>query len=157
MRNERYLTQHDAASLSRLAEQLLRTREFSFNAAEKLIELISTSILLPQGADDSDYVTLNSRVDYRTIGSREVRSLTIVCPQNADAALAQVSILAPLALALIGRPRHSIVEVELPFRKLEFIEIVGINNTGHEADATAPVLTAELAVDGEHDRPAPSL
>lgn len=130
MNIERYLTKHDAAVLSRLAEQQLRVRDVRFNAAERLIDLISSSILLPENAERKDCVTLYSRADYRKVGSDERRSLVIVCPQDANEALARVSILAPLALALIGRRRHSIVEVALPFDKVEFVEIMEVDEAG---------------------------
>lgn len=128
MKIERYLTQDDAAKLSRLAEQLLRVREVRFNAAESLIELISTSILLPENVQRPDCVSLYSRVKYRHVDSDDVRSIEIVCPHDASDTLARVSILAPLAMALIGRPKNSIVEVHLPFNKVQFIEILDVHD-----------------------------
>lgn len=50
MKIERYLSQEDAATLSRLAEHLLRMGEVNFNFAEQLIELIVDAVRTPQRA-----------------------------------------------------------------------------------------------------------
>ena len=39
MKNERYLTQNDAATLSRIAEHLLRMGEVEVNAGEQLLDI----------------------------------------------------------------------------------------------------------------------
>lgn len=132
MKIERYLTQHDAAMLSKLAEQLLRIRDVDFNLAEKLIDLIATSILLPENAQRKDCVSLYSRVRYRQVGSKDVQSIVIVCPHDSNETLVRVSILAPLAMALVGRPQGSIVEVELPFGRAQLVEILEVQDLSSE-------------------------
>jgi regulator of nucleoside diphosphate kinase len=131
MKIERYLSQHDAATLSRLAENLLRLRDVKFNHAERIIELITTSILLPENSRRDDYVALYSTVVYRAIGTSQLNSIVIVCPQDASEALAKISLLAPLAMALLGRVVGSVVAVTLPFNQVQYIEIVGVQ-TGHD-------------------------
>ncbi|RZI42700.1 transcriptional regulator [Herbaspirillum sp. HC18] len=130
MKIERFLSQEDAAVLSRLAENLLRMREVSINFAEQLIELISSSILLPQNAQRHDYVSLRSEVTFREVGSTRSETVFLVCPQDAHEGLARVSILAPLALALIGRPLGSVTEVVLPFNRVKYVEITGVRQPG---------------------------
>jgi regulator of nucleoside diphosphate kinase len=126
MKFDRFLTQEDASTLSRLAEQLLRVREVRINFAEKLIELIATSILLPENAPRPDCVCLHSKVTYRVIGTDEHRVVHVVCPIDANDMLAQVSVLAPLALALLGRSVGSIVEIPMPFSQVQYVEIVEV-------------------------------
>jgi regulator of nucleoside diphosphate kinase len=126
MKIERYLSQHDASTLSRLAENLLRLREVRFNHAERLIELITTSILLPENSRRDDYVSLYSTVVYRAVGTSQLNSVVIVCPQDASDVLAKISLLAPLAMALLGRVVGSIVAVTLPFNQVQYIEIVEV-------------------------------
>ncbi len=126
MKFERYLTQRDAAILGRLAEQLLRIRDLKFNTGEKLVELITSSILLPINVQKKDCVTLFSEVTYSRIAADEQHSVMVVCPQDANHALARVSVLAPIGMALIGRKVHSVVEVRLPFGHVEFIKILGV-------------------------------
>lgn len=112
MRMKRYLSQNDAAVLSRLAEHLLRTGHTHICAGQRLAELIANSILVPESESQPDFVALNSTVAYREVGSDLVQFVAIVCPRSADPGLASVSILTPLALALIGRPVGSITEVD---------------------------------------------
>lgn len=126
MKIVRFLSQEDAATLSRIAENLLRVRDVHFNCAEKLIELIATSILQPEGCVRSDYVTLNSAVTYRAIGTRQMESIILVSPQDANETLARVSVLSPSAISLIGRVIGSIVEMPAPFNQVQFVEIVDI-------------------------------
>ncbi|HYD59835.1 MAG TPA: GreA/GreB family elongation factor [Noviherbaspirillum sp.] len=126
MKNERFLSQEDAATLSRLAEHLLRLRDVNMNSAERLIDLIGTAILLPENVRRDDCVALYSTVTYREIGAEQRQSVVIVCPQDTQEALARVSILAPLAMSLLGRPAGSIVEVALPFDQVKFVEIVDV-------------------------------
>lgn len=128
MKIERYLTQDDAAVLSRLAERLMRMRDVKFNAGEQLIELISTSVLLPENVKKKDCVSLYSEVTYCKMDADDQHTLTIVCPQDANQELARVSILAPLAMALLGRKVLSIVEVELPFSQVMFVKILSVRH-----------------------------
>jgi len=128
MKIERFLSQHDASTLSRLAETLLRLRDVKFNHAERLIDLITTSILLPENDYRDDYVSLYSTVVYRAVGTSELKSIVIVCPQDASDTLANVSLLAPLAMALLGRTVGSIVAVTLPFNHMQYVEIVEVRS-----------------------------
>ncbi|HJV80274.1 GreA/GreB family elongation factor [Noviherbaspirillum sp.] len=126
MNNQRFLSQDDASTLSTLAEHMLRTQDARMNFAEDLVELVSTSILLPENARRNDCVALYTAVTYRVVGSGELHSIHIVSPHDHNAALARISILAPLAMSLVGRPVGSIVEVSLPFDKQQRVEIVAI-------------------------------
>jgi regulator of nucleoside diphosphate kinase len=128
MKIERYLTQDDATVLSKLAERLLRMRDVKFNTGEQLIELISTAMLLPENVKKKDCVSLYSEVTYCKMDADDQHTLTIVCPQDANQTLARVSILAPLAMALLGRKVRSIVEVELPFSQVMFVKILDVRH-----------------------------
>lgn len=126
MLNERFLSQKDACLLSRLAEAMLRLRDVKFNFADRLVELLSGAILLPETSTRDDYVRLNTVVTYRAVGSASHECLLIVCPQDADDALARVSILSPQAMAMLGRLVGSIVEISLPFGRVQYVEIVDV-------------------------------
>lgn len=126
MKNERYLTQNDAATLSRIAEHLLRMGEIEINAGEQLLDIISTSIILPVDVQRKGYVTLYSTVTYAPVDSDEERKLTIVCPQDANPQLALISALTPIGLALIGRKALTTVEVALPSKRIEKLKILDV-------------------------------
>ncbi len=113
MQLERYLTQHDAAILSRLAETLLRELDVKLNKGEHLLQILTSAILLPENVQKDDCVSLYSEVLYQRLDTNEQHGVTIVCPYEATPALARISALAPLALALIGMRVGSVATVEL--------------------------------------------
>ncbi len=137
MHNVRYLAQEDAAILSRLAEKLLRLREVRYNPAEELLALLATAILVPQNDTRRDFVCLNSSVTYRVVGEEGLRQLGIVCPSDVNAAVACVSVLAPLPLALLGRQVGSVVELAPAGEGRRLIEIVGVDPSGLESGQQA--------------------
>lgn len=128
MKEERYLTQRDAAILSDLAEELLRVRDTGYNAADALVNLLSSAILLPENEPAPNVVQLYSEVLYRRIGSEDLRSVMLVRPGDTNGELARASVLAPLALALLGRRKGDIVDIRLPFNAVQFVEIVGVGS-----------------------------
>lgn len=130
MKVERFLSQHDAATLSRLAENLLRLPHARYFYAEKLIEILRTAILLPEQCGKTDYACLNSTVMVRPVGTDEVRALLLACPHDANDSLAAATVLTPMAMALLGRVAGSIVDVVQPYNRVQFIQIVGIVPAG---------------------------
>lgn len=128
MKNQRILKQNDAAILSRLAEQLLRLSEVEFNVGEELLDMISTAKILAVGTERKDCVALYSTVTYSPANIADRRTLTIVCPHEANPQLAHVSVLSPIGLALIGRKSLHIVDVALPSKRMERIKILELSN-----------------------------
>ncbi len=59
-------------------------------------------------------VTMNSKVRVRDIRSDERETYTLVYPQEADINEGRLSILAPLATALLGTKARDVVEVKTP-------------------------------------------
>lgn len=134
MKNQRILKQTDAAILSRLAEQLLRFDEVEFNVGEELLDTISTSKILAAGTERKDYAALYSTVTYSPANIDDRRSVTIVCPHEANPQLAHVSVLSPIGLALIGRKSLQTIEVALPANRMEKIKILALSNQINNAD-----------------------
>jgi regulator of nucleoside diphosphate kinase len=137
MKFERYLTQHDAAILGRLAEQLLRVRDLKLNAGEQLTELISSAILLPADVSKKNCIRLFSEVHCSKLGSGETFTVTIVSPEDANQSMAWISVLSPIGMALIGRKVNSTIEVQLPFCQTEFVKVLGVG-----VQASTPLATA---------------
>ncbi len=126
MKNQRILKQNDAVILSRLAEQLLRLGEVEFNVGEELLDMISSAKILAAGTERKDCVALYSTVTYSPTNIEDRRSLTIVCPHEANPQLVQISVLSPIGLALIGKKSLHIVDVALPFNRMEAIKILEV-------------------------------
>jgi len=73
-----------------------------------------------------DVVTMNSRVLFEDESTGERRAVTIVFPQQADASLGSISVLAPIGTALLGYRSGDVVESKVPsgVRRLKVKEIV---------------------------------
>ncbi|RJG02443.1 GreA/GreB family elongation factor [Noviherbaspirillum sedimenti] len=131
MEIKRYLTQHDAAILCKLAESLLRLGEVDFNAGEMLLEILATSIILPEQVQKKDHVALFSEVTYCSINPDTMDSIVLVSPQDANQDLARVSVASPIGLALIGHRVKSIVKVTSPFCPAHPIKIIDVRSLMH--------------------------
>jgi regulator of nucleoside diphosphate kinase len=73
-----------------------------------------------------DVVTMRSRVKLKDLDTNEENIYSIVFPSEANFDEGKISILAPLATALLGYKRGDIVEVEAPsrLRRLQISEIL---------------------------------
>ncbi len=126
MRVERYLSQRDAAILCRLAEQLLRVHDVNLYCAERLVEVISSSVLLPGHAERADCAALMSEVTYRHVGHSDIHCVVLACPGETKDEPGHLSVLTPLAMALLGRSAGSIVEVARGAGQVEYVEILAL-------------------------------
>jgi transcription elongation GreA/GreB family factor len=126
MTEPRYLQQHDAAVLSRLAAAWLGAGGERACAGAHLADILATAILLPESDRTAQYAALYSHVSCRKLGSGEREGVFIACPQDANLALAQVSLLTPLALAVLGRACGSVVAIGNPAGGGDAFEILAI-------------------------------
>lgn len=122
----RYLQQHDAAVLSRLAAAWMGAGGERARAGARLAEVLATAILLPESDEPARYAALYSHVSCRNRGSGRREDVFIACPQDANLALAQVSLLTPLALAVLGRARGDVVAIADPAGGERQFEILAI-------------------------------
>ena len=131
MNNQRYLAQHDAVLLNRLAENILRLDGRESEAAAHLLDIVAGAILLPTFR--SDCVAMQATVHYAISSSAQSRAITLVYPQEADPASARISVLTPIGLAFIGCKQDTHTDVALPSGRIEDILILSIRH----ADAVA--------------------
>lgn len=125
MTEPRYLQQHDAAILGRLAGAWMRAGGERARAGARLAELLGTAILLPE-SDGRAHAGLYSHVHCRSLGSGERHAVFLACPPDASLALARVSLLTPLGLAVLGRARGSVVSVEESPGAARQVEILAV-------------------------------
>jgi regulator of nucleoside diphosphate kinase len=88
----------------------------------------------------ADVVTMNSRVLYEDASTGECREITIVYPQEANAARNFVSVLAPVGMALLGLAQGQSITWPLPggtTRSLRVLKIV-YQPEAEEAGPRAP-------------------
>ena len=112
-----YVTNSDRDRLANMIE-LTRERDdrANFMYVGKLEgELESAEVVAPDDIPP-DVVTMRSTVKLKDLDTDEERIYSIVFPSEADLDEGKISILAPLATALLGYKRGNVVEVEAPSR-----------------------------------------
>jgi regulator of nucleoside diphosphate kinase len=112
-----YVTNTDR---DRLANMIDLTREqddrANFMYVGKLEgELESAEVVAPDDIPP-DVVTMRSKVKLKDLDTNEEKIYSIVFPSEANLDEGKISILAPLATALLGYKRGNVVEVEAPSR-----------------------------------------
>lgn len=123
----RYVTQKDALVLRRLAEHQSNLGTAAAAVADQLDDILSSAVVIQGDARKRNCVALNSKVTFSKTADGEVStsSMIIVSPEDASAAESRISILAPLAMALIGRKVNALVKVRLPYGEatLKILEV----------------------------------
>src|SRR5690606_9050866 len=92
----------DAAIVERLQGMAMAVMERTPKVAERLLQEIERSRVVPSADLPADVVTIGSRVTFTDESTREARTVTLVLPPDADIAEHRVSVLTPIGAALIG-------------------------------------------------------
>lgn len=126
MKNERILTYNDAAIIARLSEHLLRLAATQTNLGEQLLELLAISTILPPGEHDPQHVALYTEIRYTELTSDQEHTITIVQPQESDFDRGNISILTPVAIALMGCHIGAVVTAPLPFGRTQVLRLTHV-------------------------------
>ncbi|GEM_PF-1325686 len=138
-----YLSQHDLAVLTRFVRARSADPGRVEAAVRRLAHLTAVSRTLPNGDSDGGErrVSLGASVRYRvaacgtacgtaiherTRGGADLDTVVIACPQDAQAMTPRVSVLAPLALGLLGHAEGCTVDVDLALGRTLRLEIVEV-------------------------------
>jgi regulator of nucleoside diphosphate kinase len=100
--------QHDSPTSSALEDELSRAR------------------IVPQREIPEGVVTMNSDVVYEDGASGVRRTVRLVYPRDADAALGRVSVMAPIGAALLGLRVGQEIDWEVPggARRVRVVEVI---------------------------------
>ncbi|HEY8460108.1 MAG TPA: nucleoside diphosphate kinase regulator [Blastocatellia bacterium] len=109
-----YVTEFD---LKRLSSLLDRAQSWGYKDRASLIRLgekLERAHVVSPREIPGDVVTMNSQVRIRDLKSNEEKVLTLVFPHEADYERGNLSILAPIGMALLGYRAGEIVEWKVP-------------------------------------------
>lgn len=139
MCNTPYLSQHELAVLTRFVRARSADPGRVEAAVRRLARLTAASRTLPDGDRDSRQrrVALGASVRYRVAacgtgtherlpGGGDLDAVVIACPQDAQAMLPRVPVLAPLALGLLGHAEGCTVDIDLALGRTLRLEIVEV-------------------------------
>ena len=134
-----YLSQHDLAVLTRFVRARSADPGRVEAAVRRLAHLTAVSRTLPSGDSDGGErrVSLGASVRYRvaacgtaiherTRGGADLDTVVIACPRDAQAMTPRISVLAPLALGLLGHAEGCTVDVDLALGRTLRLEIVEV-------------------------------
>lgn len=125
-RNDVVISTRDAETLAYLLRSQARAPSLEPSPADALADLLMDASLVSE-ALTADRVALRAPVTYLESPGEACRTVTLVLPQEVDAAARRISILSPIGLALIGRKRGARVALRLPHGKEISIRIVEIS------------------------------
>jgi len=118
-----WLTDYDLKRLRHLVADLSRHSRGVQAGMEALEEILDLGrVVLPQEIPH-DVVTMNSRVVFEDLESREQCVVTIAYPDEADPTRGKISILSPVGVALLGLAKGSEAELPLPHGRTTRIRI----------------------------------
>lgn len=122
-----YITKTDRERLGNLIE-LVRNQDDRANLSyvSRLEDELEYAEIVASENIPPDVVTMRSKVNLKDLDTNEENVYSIVFPSEANFDEGKISILAPLATALLGFRRGDTVEFEAPSRRrrLEILEIL---------------------------------
>jgi regulator of nucleoside diphosphate kinase len=121
---ELILSARDAEVLALMLGERRRQHALEAAAADALADVLVEARLVPHEELPADRVAMNSSVTYREEPDGARRSVVLVHPIEADAAAGRISVLSPVGLALLGRTRGALVDVDLPGARQLTLQIV---------------------------------
>lgn len=95
-------------------------------AAEQLEAELDRAIVVPQAEVPREIATMNSRVVFVDRGTGRSRVITLAHPAEADPASGRISILAPVATALLGLGVGDSIDWPMPDGKTARLEITSV-------------------------------
>lgn len=108
------LTNHDLKQLRHLIADLTLRASGSQTGVDELEEILDLGrVMQPQDIPEN-IVTMNSKVVFEDLESREQREAIIVYPQDADPQSGKISVLSPVGIALLGLAAGAETELPLP-------------------------------------------
>ena len=102
------------------------------DAANALADLLMEAHLVPHERLPADRVAMNSRVTYEEQPGGARRTVVLVPPAQADAAAGRISVLSPIARALLGRQPGATIDAGAPLGRKLCIRILSAEGPAEE-------------------------
>jgi regulator of nucleoside diphosphate kinase len=122
-----YVSETDRERLGNLIEQIRNQGDRSnLSYVNELEEELEVAEVVASEDIPPDVVTMRSKIRLRDLDTKEESVYSIVFPSEASFDEGKISVLAPLATALLGYKRGAIVEFVAPgrVRRLQILEIL---------------------------------
>jgi regulator of nucleoside diphosphate kinase len=127
-----WLTAQDYNRLKHLLADLTRQSRGMQAGLETLEDILDLARVVHPEKVPGNVVTMNSRVLFEDVSTREEGTVTVVYPADADPSTGNISVLSPVGAALLGEAEGSEVELPLPHGQTRRIRI---NNVLYQPEA----------------------
>ena len=117
------LTKYDLGKLRQLVADLTQRARGMEAGVDALEEILDLGRVVPPQDIPQDIVTMNSKVVFEDLESREQREAVIAYPQDADPQSGKISVLSPVGIALLGLAAGAETELPLPHGRVARIRI----------------------------------
>lgn len=117
------LTKYDLGKLRQLIADLTQRTRGMEAGVDALEEILDLGRVVPPQDIPGDIVTMNSKVVFEDLESREQREAVIAYPQDADPQSGKISVLSPVGIALLGLAAGAETELPLPHGRITRIRI----------------------------------
>jgi regulator of nucleoside diphosphate kinase len=118
-----WLTKYDLGKLRQLIADLTQRARGIEAGVDALEEILDLGRVVPPQDIPRDIVTMNSKVIFEDLESREQREAVIAYPQEADPQSGKISVLSPVGIALLGLAAGAETELPLPHGRTTRIRI----------------------------------
>lgn len=118
-----WLTNYDLGQLRHLIADLTQRARGIEAGVDALEEILDLGRVVPSQDIPQDIVTMNSKVVFEDLASREQREAVVVYPQDADPQTGKISVLSPVGIALLGLAAGAETELPLPHGRTSRIRI----------------------------------
>ena len=121
-----WLTERDYNRLKHLLAELTRQSRGMQAGLETLEDILDFARVVHPEKVPENVVTMNSRVLFEDVQTRESGTVTIVYPADADPSNNRISVLSPVGAALLGESEDAEVELPLPHGQTRRIRIMNV-------------------------------
>lgn len=111
---ELYITYPDLMQLAQAIVDVQRQPMRTATEREQLKRELARRVPVTAKGVPSDVITLNSDVQLLDLATGDILGCTLVLPEEADAALFKVSVLAPVGMALLGHRVGDVIDRQIP-------------------------------------------
>ena len=108
------ITDADMDRLTRLVHAFKHSLFRDQQQLELLDQTLAAAEVRPAGRVPKDVIRINSRVRVFDFDTRERELYTLTFPEEANISKGMISVLAPLGIALLGRRKKDVIEVQVP-------------------------------------------
>ena len=108
------VTDDDMNRLSRLVQALKHSLFRDQLQLESLEQTLASAEVAPRERIARDVIRMNSTIRVLDLDTRKKERYTLVFPDSADISTRQISVLAPVGIALLGRRQGDVIETKVP-------------------------------------------